>query len=51
MPKKVGRTYQESCRSSSDCDASQMLTCSTKDGQCDCPIASYAFHCDCKAGR
>ncbi len=44
------RTYGEECIDSSECDSTGLLTCPTSDGESDCPIISYAFHCDCPSG-
>jgi len=42
--------YQESCSTSLDCDDTLMLSCPKTDGQCDCPVASFANYCDCPTG-
>ena len=43
-------SYQDPCKSSSECDDTKMLICPTRDGECDCPNVSYANHCDCPSG-
>ena len=48
---KNSKTYGEDCVDNSECDATKLLICPDKDGECDCPLLSNAFMCDCPKGH